>query len=105
MIFNTWARFHAATNIDCKRLNFADRLGDIVGAQAAGKNNPTGVDASQPFPREHLSRTTVPRGKGIEQVIIRRKLVQSGKRSLRFDAKRFDDFHLPVCTVVLSSSP
>ena len=54
MIFNTWPRFHAATDIDSIRMNLADRLGDIVDPQARPKESILlGVDPVEPFPREH----------------------------------------------------
>ena len=99
MIFNTWARFHAAADIDAERLNPANRFGDIVDPQPARKHNIRRIDPYEPFPREHLPRAAIPGGKRIEQIVIRREAFQGSEGSLLFDAKSLDYLQIPASTV------
>src|SRR5688572_26473563 len=99
MILDTWARFHAATNIDPVGMYPLDRLDDVVDTQAAGENQPARVDAVEPLPRKLCPRTAVTGRKRIEQIKISRNIVHAVEGRLLLHANRLDHFHIPAAAI------
>ena len=75
-VFASWLGLHPARDVDAHGVQVGDRLGDVLGPQAARDQHATGVDdALGESPVEHLART---RARPVDQQPVRPERVEPG---------------------------
>src|SRR5687767_8828800 len=100
MIFDTRPGLHPGADIHPVWADAPNGCGDVFDAQSSRENQTVRRQPFEPVPGKGSTRAAVAGTPRIQEVKIRREIVQRGKRTPIFDAKSFNDFESPIPAII-----